>query len=121
MYHAKIKIDYLPKTANKMSCMGWRSRSQHANEVKRIVHAELLRLRIIPEIPLLRARLKLTRCSAKRPDFDGTVSSFKWVIDGLVKAGVIINDDIDVIGEPEYKWEQTSPKCGHIKIEVLEL
>jgi Holliday junction resolvase RusA-like endonuclease len=121
MYHAKLRIDLLPMTANKMCGMGWRARHKHALEVKRIVHAELLSLRVIPEKPIKKAKLKLTRCSSKRPDYDGTVSSFKWVIDGLVRAGVLYDDNIDVIGEPEYKWESAGQHCGHIKIEITEI
>ena len=107
MYHAKLRIDLLPMTANKMCGMGWRARHKHALEVKRIVHAELLSLRVIPEKPIKKAKLKLTRCSSKRPD--------------LVRAGVLYDDNIDVIGEPEYKWESAGQHCGHIKIEITEI
>ncbi len=73
-----------------------------------------------PEKPLKKARLVLTRYSSNSPDFDGLVSSFKHVIDGLVDAGVIQNDKFENIGAPEYVWEKCGRRAGKITVEVFE-
>lgn len=70
---------------------------------------------------MAKAKLTLTRYSSKEPDFDGLCSSFKNVIDGLVEAGVIIDDKMSVIGQPTYAWVKCPPKKGKIKVVVEEL
>lgn len=69
--------------------------------------------------PLKKAQLILTRVSAVSPDSDGLVSSFKWVIDGLVRAGVLVNDGYGNIGMPEYRWEKGSRGQGKIRVVVI--
>jgi hypothetical protein len=57
------------------------------------------------------------------PDSDGLVSGFKVIIDSLVKAGVLIDDNFKVIGMPVYTWEYRTRKLGGqmvIKIETEE-
>jgi Holliday junction resolvase RusA-like endonuclease len=66
-----------------------------------------------------KARVRFTRHSSIRPDFDNLAASFKAVQDGLIDAGVIANDTFAVIGNPEYSWEKASPKGGKITIEVF--
>jgi hypothetical protein len=65
--------------------------------------------------------LTLTRGSSVQPDYDGLVSGFKHVIDGLVLAKVLINDDQETIGIPEYKWVKADPKEGFIRVTVEEI
>jgi hypothetical protein len=48
------------------------------------------------------------------------VSSFKWVVDGLINAGIIISDKPSVIGQPIYKWMKVAPKKGFIEVKVIE-
>ena len=71
-----------------------------------------------PPHPLQSATLALTRYSAREPDFDGLVSSFKHVIDGLVRSGIIADDKPSIIGQPAFYWHKTAPKNGHILIQV---
>lgn len=74
----------------------------------------------LPPEPLKKAHLKLTRFSSREPDWDGLVSGFKHVIDGLKSSGIILDDKMSVIGKPDYFWTKTSPKEGRIEIEVIE-
>lgn len=71
-----------------------------------------------PDKPLKKAKLTLTRHSHVCPDYDNLCSSFKACVDGLVMAGVIIDDNMNVIGMPEFKWEKAKPKEGFIEIKV---
>jgi len=55
------------------------------------------------------------------PDYDGLVSSFKWICDALVKLRILKDDNMKVIGAPDYFWESAPPKKGFISIEITEL
>lgn len=72
-----------------------------------------------PKKPLRAARLVLTRMSGHRsPDYDNLVISFKPIVDGLRDAKVITDDNMQVIGIPEYRWERRAPKKGRVRVEV---
>jgi hypothetical protein len=119
MYVLEFKIDGLPKTANKMLRSGWQMKHVHSKKWKREVWGRVWHKK--PEHPLYNAKLTLTRHSSVRPDYDGLVSSFKSVIDGLVEAGVLINDRYENIGNPEYLWVKAPPAYGHIVVKVEEI
>lgn len=87
-----------------------------ARKMARIVHVAFLGR--IPDQPLEKAKLTLTRHSSRQPDFDGMVHSFKRIIDALVKCGILIDDNPDVIGSPTYKWAKAARGDGHIQVEV---
>ena len=72
----------------------------------------------LPREPLKKARITLTRMSSFQPDYDNLVISFKPILDGLKRAGVIVDDRMDNIGRPEYLHEKTSPRKGQIRIHV---
>ena len=115
-YKLNIEIPELPKTINEIMYKHWSVKMLHAKKWKGLVFLATLGKR--PTTPLTKAHLILTRCSAKEPDFDGLVSSFKACIDGLVDAKIIENDKTENIGQPEYVWEKAKPKQGLIRIEV---
>lgn len=71
-----------------------------------------------PILPLSRAKVELTRYSSVEPDFDNLVSSFKWIIDGLIDAKVIVSDKPSVIGQPIYHWKKVAPKKGMVEVKV---
>ena len=117
-YTLIMRINGLPKTYNAMGRSHW---AVKAKEVK--YWHEQVAYRVMgktPKTPLLRASVKLIRCSARAPDADGIVSSFKAPLDGLTRAGIIANDDMSVIGFPEYEWRKGKMKSGYIEIYVTE-
>lgn len=71
-----------------------------------------------PERPLDRARVTITRCSTREPDFENLTQGGKFLLDGLVKAGVIVDDSPGVIGRPEYLWVKGEPAKGSVRIQV---
>ncbi len=119
MYTLEFKLEGLPKTTNALAGAKWQVRAQHAKRWKRAVWAKVWALR--PEAPLIKAKITLTRCSSKEGDFDGIVSSFKHILDGLTEAGIIIDDKSSVIGRPEYIWQACKKGEGHIIVRVEEL
>lgn len=118
-YSVEFELKGLPKLTNQLSRGVWQKRMGHTNLWKRKVWAAVWHLK--PPEPLAHAALTLIRCSSREPDFDGLVSGFKPVIDGLVEAGILANDKSSNIGQPKYEWVKTSPKLGKIKIKVEEV
>lgn len=114
-FKTSFVIEGLPKTYNSIGRQHW---SVKAKEARLWIGLVRVSLKDIPSIPFKKAKLTLTRFSTSRPDPDGLASSFKHVIDGLVRAGVIENDKFENIGSPEYKWEKGTAKKGFIKVEI---
>ena len=115
-YVLEIKLKSLPRMTNSLASASWRTRFGHSKIWKRKVWAATWHLR--PPTPLQKAKLTLTRHSSREPDFDGLVSSFKHIIDGLIEAGVLANDKSENIGKPTYNWVKTGPSHGCITIKV---
>lgn len=118
MYSLKLVFNNLPKQTNAMSSFGWKQKMIEARRWKNAVVSECSGR--APKKPLEKVSLVLTRFSSREPDWDGLVSGFKHVIDGLKLAGIIIDDRMSVIGQPTYKWEKTSKGLGKIQVEVYE-
>lgn len=118
-YYLKLSIPGLPQTINALGRAHW---SVKAKESKKWRWCVVLMVGDkTPEKPLKKAKVSLTRHSSSSPDFDGLVSSFKHVLDGLIDAGVILNDRFENIGAPEYVWEKSGRRAGKITIEVWEV
>ena len=71
-----------------------------------------------PVEPLPKAGVVLIRHSASEPDYDNLVASFKPLVDGLTKSGVISDDKPSVVGHPEYRWRKAKPKQGRVTVRV---
>jgi Holliday junction resolvase RusA-like endonuclease len=116
----EIVINDLPKTANSI---GKNSFWYTQAERKKWRHAVLVA--VVREVqqrekvgmPYPRASLTLTRHSSSEPDIDNLYSSFKFVIDGLVHAGVIIDDKPSVI-DLKCCWQRAKRSEGKITIRV---
>ncbi len=116
-YHIEIELFGLPKRTNNTQS-SWRARMAESRKWKSLVASAVILSGNRPVRPLKKAKLICTRFSSIEPDYDGLVSGFKHPIDGLVEAGVLVNDKMSVIGKPDYRWEQAKQKQGKIKIEV---
>lgn len=115
-------IEGLPATTNSGGRAHWAVKAKEAKKWKYAVHKEA-RLQVANlcheySLPLKKARLTLTRYSTREPDYDGLVSGFKHILDGLKEAGVIVDDKVSVIGQPIYLWEEAKPRQGKIKVKV---
>lgn len=87
----------------------------------KVVSAVLEALRRWPAEPLERARVTIVRCSTREPDYDNLAQGGKFILDGLVKAGVIADDSPQVIGRPDYRWEKAPPAKGCVRVRVEEI
>lgn len=116
----EFEIMGLPKTTNSGGRDHWAKKVKEAKKWKEFVFL-CVRGAGFNETPFPKAKLTLTRFSSVEPDFDGLVSSFKHIIDGLVMAGVIPNDKPSFIGQPTYLWEKCSPGGGKVRVVVEKL
>lgn len=118
MYHLEISLPILPKSVNQKSGRHWQVVKQERDKIKNLIAFATTKKR--PSSPLKKAYLVCTRFSSVCPDYDGLVSTFKHVIDGLVEAGILEDDSMDHIGMPEFHWKKAKPKEGHITVVVEE-
>lgn len=96
MYTLQLLIPALPKSLN----VALRTNRWASNKTNRgwdtLVY-QLVRDKL-PETPLQRARIEITRFSDRMLDYDGLVGSMKPVVDALVTCGVLIDDRWSVTG-----------------------
>lgn len=118
-YHLHFTLQGLPATTNSMGRKHWSVKAAEARNWKTWVVFAVGSKR--PCKPLERAKLTLVRYSSGELDFDGLVSSFKHVIDGLKQAKVIADDKYSNIGQPTYLPRKTAPKRGYIEVTVEEV
>lgn len=119
-YSLEFTIQGLPKVLSNMKRNGWRGVWAEKKKWKGLVR-DMVILKGGPKQPLEKAKLTLTRHSSKPCDFDGIVSSFKGVIDGLTEAGVIVDDNMEVIGQPQFLWAKAPMKQGKITVKIEEV
>lgn len=117
-YEIEFTLPGLPKVVN--ATAGHHYRRKHAEMSTWVDRVALAVARHKPKAPLAKAYLKLIRHSYVCPDPDGLVSGFKYVVDGLVKNGVLVDDKMSVIGMPDYRWEKAHQKKGFITVSVSE-
>lgn len=121
-YVLRMDIQGLPQRYNTVSGRHWALRAKEAKKWHQRLLGRMITQRVMPPPhPLKRAKIRLTRFSSRPPDYDGLVQSFKPVIDALIKTLIIVDDNMDVIGKPEYNWERSPSKMGKIFIEVEEI
>lgn len=120
-YFLEFIIYDLPEMTNTLARRHWRVQLKHKDKWHTLVTKEVFYAqRKIPVSPIKRAKLTLCRYSAKCPDFDGLVSSFKNIIDSLIKLKVLENDSMEHIGQSSYEWFKAAPRKGHIRVRVEE-
>jgi hypothetical protein len=118
-YRLTLVLAGLPKTTNAHRSSGHWDRYRDDSVWKSAVGALVGAKR--PKLPVPRCRLHLTRFSSVEPDYDGLVSSFKSVVDGLREAGVILNDRYSNTGPWDCRWAKCPPKQGHIHVVVEQV
>ena len=113
-----LRIAGLPPMNTADGLSRWTRRKIRLEWESRVVAAVLMELKRWPAKPLDRAEVTITRCSANQPDYDGLVQGGKFLLDGLVKAGVLADDSPAVIGIPVYHWEHAPRGSGCVLIAV---
>ena len=119
-YSIEFVILGLPKMSNQLLRGHWRVKHAHATNWKKYTRRAVELNGALPAQPLVSAALRLVRVSSNEPDFDGLVSGFKPIIDGLVECGVLLNDKPSCI-KSEYLWERGPRGKGSVRVQVREV
>lgn len=115
-YKLHFFVGELPDLTNRArKFSSWQKSAGNASRWKRLIEDKVTQ-HGRPPSPLQKAKVTLIRHSSREPDYDGLVSSFKVVLDALVKASVIIDDNSKVIGIPEYLHAKITRNKSMIEI-----
>ncbi len=117
-YHLLIEIPDLPLLPNRLQRSHWRAIQTHTKKWHILVYRQAARG--IPLEPLQRAELVLTRHSATEPDPDNLMASWKPLIDGLQRVGILVNDKRENV-ELDARWVKCKIGKGKVTIEITEL
>ncbi|WP_413581085.1 hypothetical protein [Bdellovibrio sp. HCB288] len=101
-------IPDLPLMTNQLLRRHWSFIMKEKQKWHRLIDVAVIHQKILMGLdkPLEKARITFIRRSTREPDYDGLISGFKFVTDGLVESGVIVDDKVSVIGKSEYLWEK---------------
>ncbi len=119
MYTLEFTIQQTPDSPNALLGAHWTVRKRHADKWRRLVWAKVWHVK--PLEPLKRAKLTLIRYSIKKMDADNARSSFKPICDALVHWGVIVDDNVNVVGEPIVLQEPAKMRQKSIRIKIEEI
>lgn len=96
MYKLDLVLHSLPDSLNK-GLRGHRMKYFAKNKKWDFLIGGMCRGKL-PQTPLLKARISITRHFWRTLDYDGLVGSMKPVVDALVTAGVLSDDNWNVTG-----------------------
>jgi len=109
-------VQGLPKLQTN-SYAGWRIRHTEKRRWEKRVWEAVIEVGR-PREAFKKATVEMVRCSTTMPDYDNLAASMKPLLDGLVKARVILDDNPDVIGHPKFGWELTKRGQGCVRVRV---
>jgi len=116
-YSLVIEIPGLPPTYNAINRLHFAKKNKIKDQWVNAVMLSTTGKK--PEKPLSNCYLVLVRFSCSMPDYDGLVSGFKHPIDGLVRAGVLVDDNYAITGQWDCRWKKVSSrKDERIRLEV---
>lgn len=118
IYTLEFEIPGLPPTQNG-SHKGFRAAAKIRKEWRMAACVSAKSRR--PPSPLKKVKLWVTRCSSVRTDFGNRVGAAKPILDGLVDAGIIDDDNDDVIIEQHYLHENVAKGKGKMRVRVEEI
>lgn len=118
-YRLSFELTGLPRMQNPSGRgQHWRTIAGERKQWKTLVWAAAQGK--LPRVPLARFTLTLVRVSSVQCDYDGLVSGFKAIVDGLREARVIADDKIANTGAWRCSWEKCKPGQGKVRVTVEE-
>lgn len=115
----EILLQGLPKTPNQLKTMHWAARAKHSKQWRSA--ARWMAFKSQPKQPLRQVRLTFIRGSSRQCDYDNGIASVKPLIDGLVDAGIIADDNPSIVKAVLFGWEKAPQKAGFMKIIIEPL
>ena len=118
MHKLSLTFHSLPKSLNKALRTN-RFKNNQTNKNWDMIVFGTCRNQMPPE-PLKKARIKIVRHFYRTLDYDGLVGSLKPLVDGLVSAGVLIDDSWNVLGAWDVSQEFRPKSQGPLLTVVIE-
>ena len=118
-YYLKVRLEGLPPTLNKLNSMHFMARSRLNKDWREAVWGAIGSK--IPEVPLKRAQITITRHSSVEGDGDNYAGGYKAIIDALRHMKILENDKLSNIGNIQTLWVHETPRNGWISLEIQEL
>jgi Holliday junction resolvase RusA-like endonuclease len=107
-YKLELELKTIPPSLNQLLSKGWRFRHFNflkiKNEIKNQCSGQA------PTIPLTNFKISINRLTTKQLDIDNFISSLKPVLDGLVMAGVIQDDNWQLLNKLQFGQEKIKGK-----------
>lgn len=111
----KFVIEGKVPLLNQMLRQHWSKRT----ELKKQYRLEILSQK--PEKIEGKVSVHLTRFSSRVPDPDGVAGSAKMILDAIVDAGIIEDDNMGIIKDFTVSWEKCKRKERRTEIEINEV
>lgn len=118
MHKISLTFHSLPKSLNK-ALRSNRFKNNQSNKNWDMIVFGTCRNQM-PASPLKKARIKIVRHFYRTLDYDGLVGSLKPVVDGLVSAGVLIDDSWAVLGAWDVSQEFRPKSQGPLLTVFIE-
>lgn len=112
----EIVFQGLPPTPN--TKVHWAVKAKTAKKWRTQARYLALKARPIGHKPFISVELTIVRGSARPCDIDNAIAAAKPLIDGIVDAKIISDDNPNVVKAIRYEWQKTAPKAGYVKIIV---
>jgi Holliday junction resolvase RusA-like endonuclease len=109
-YHRNVFVDYLPPMNTAHTRRHWSVAHKEKQQWVKLMLVAFPKKKM-PDQPLTKSQITITRMSSREPDFDNMVMAAKPIFDALKKHGVII-DDAPRNVKREYKWRKERAKIG---------
>ena len=110
----KLTIKSKVPLLNQMLRQHWSKRKK----LKEQYHLEILSQK--PQKFKGKVNVHLTRYSSRVPDPDGVAGSAKIILDAVVDAGIIEDDNMNVIENFSVNWKKCKQKEQRTEIEITE-
>ena len=115
-YHLTLTLPGLPPLNTSATRRHRMVQHREARRWKELVVALVGRQR--PPKPLSRAHLLVVRHSSRIADRCNMAQAAKAAVDGLVAAGVLLDDSPQVLVTERYEWERAPRGAGNLVLEV---
>lgn len=119
-----LVIPEIPLLRNRLEGKHWWAKHKERDRWRILVGCHVLALPIHqrPLQPFERANLRLVRHTPRACDPLAVAESFKYVVDALIEARVLVDDSHEHVQfEPQPRWQKCPGKHQHITVEVTEL
>ena len=118
-FKLEVIIPGVPKIATNGPHGHWSVRSRERKKWRHLVVLAIGQKK--PSSPFERVFCTFIRATCREPDFDNLVASMKPIRDGLVDAGIVVNDKTSNMPEAKYIWEKAAKDNSHVRVIVEEV